>query len=247
MAYISGLPEFAFSNFQFSQKEQAMLRWNFLWLAVVTVTLSGCGVAEDVEVVDLNKVLDAFIAVLDEGANEPAAGDAVAPEGVQPIEPGQQDADKQREFLAKFAARLNASQMTTSNIGVQMNPDGVIEGFTDPNADMTKDADEERLFTVEIDAERSRVIASDTYSHHRDHAYRPRLGGLFAGYMLGSMLGRQNSHFTSQGTKPDFANRTMSPKDYHQDAVKTARSSAKSRVGGSARTGNSSRGFNFGK
>ena len=201
------------------------------FLGSLVLVLTGCGSAPDVEVVDLNHVLDAVAAVLDESAEpaaqdkpaEPAAGEAAAEAvAIEPIDPAKEDAAKQDEFLKKLAAKLNEMHMIKSTIGCQLNSEGAIEGFADANANMSKEDREDRLFLVEIDAERNRLIASDTYNNHRDHHYRPRPGGFFMGYMLGSMLGRQNTHFAATGAKPDFGSRTMSPKSYHAGAVSSA-------------------------
>jgi hypothetical protein len=218
-------------------------------LGGLLLTLTGCGSAPDVEVVDLNKVLDAVAAVLDEGA-APAAAPAGDAEGapIEVVDAEKEDAAKEKEFLTKLAAKLNEMHMIKSTIGVQLNSEGAIEGFRDPNANMSMEDGEDRLFLVEIDAERSRLIASDTYSNHRDHHYRFRPGGLFMGYMLGSMLGRQNTHFAATGATNDFANRQMSPKNYHAGAVASAKASApRVRSTGSARSTSGSRGFSFGK
>lgn len=231
-------------------------------LGSLLLVLAGCGTAPDVEVVDLNRVLDAVAALLDEAADQPAAAPAVDPQpaepvsdvavevvAIEPIDPAKEDAAKQEEFLKKLAAKLNEMQMIKSTIGCQLNSEGAIEGFADADANMSKDDTEERLFVVEIDAERNRLIASDNYNNNRDHQYHPRPGGFFMGYMLGSMLGRQNTHFAATGAKADYGNRPISPKSYHAGAVSSARaSSAAARsAGGSARSTGGSRGFSFGK
>ena len=245
-------------------------------LGSLVLVLTGCGSAPDVEVVDLNRVLDAVAELLDEGGDKPAvaqAGDAQPADqkpaaeksadakpadaaagevlgevvAIEPIDPAKEDPAKQKDFLIKLAAKLNEMHMIKSTIGCQLNAEGAIEGFADANANMTKEETEERLFVVEIDAERNRLIASDTYDNHRDHSYHPRPGGFFMGYMLGSMLGRQNTHFAASGAKPDFGNRQMSPKTYHSAAVSSARTSSAARSAGSARSTGGSRGFSFGK
>ena len=78
---------------------------------------------QSVDVVDLNKVVDALVAVLDEGAVAKNAatkegGDAIisATDGnaevsstaeIQAIEPEKQDPTKESDFLKKYAAKLN--------------------------------------------------------------------------------------------------------------------------------------------
>jgi hypothetical protein len=233
-------------------------------LSVLVALFAGCSTRQNVEVVDLNKVLDAVAAALDEA---PARQDQPATDSddtqdqpedpqaeivaIEPVDPDKEDSAKQDEFLKKLAVKLNDMKMIQSKIGVKMNSDGAIEGFTDPNSDMVKDANEKRLFLVEIDAARNRLIASDTYQNNRDYHYHPRPGGFFTGYLLGSMLGRQNSFYGSSGIQPDFGNRQMSPQNYHANAVSNARAaarrSASSSGSGSARSRGGSRGFSFGK
>lgn len=221
-----------------------------LGVGLVTAALAGCGgsASAQVDPIDLNKVLDVLARVLEEPAEGGAADVAVENEGeaavaeVQAIDPANEDAVKRDAFLKRFAEELNKEPISTATVGVAMQADGSIEGFTDPNSNMQKDAGEQQLFTVQIDAERNRLIASDG-EHHRDHSYRPRFG-FFSGYMLGSMLGRQNG-FYSGSSKPDFSRTQMSSPNYHSDAVAKARARAPS--GGSVRSRSGSGGFSFGK
>ena len=211
-------------------------------LALLLPMAVGCGGGDDVEVVDLNRVLDVLAQVLEEPlplvqpATEPAAKE------IQPI--AEADPAKEGEFLKRFAKALNDAKLVKSPIGVSMLADGSIEGFTDANTNMTKDTGEEHLFKVQIDAENSRLIASDENGgYHRDRQYTYRPCGFFMGYMLGSMMGRQNNYYASAGQpKPNFRNMKMSDRNYHSSAV----SAAKARSA-SVRSKGGSRGFSFGK
>ena len=229
------------------------------WLlgALVITSFAGCSSSEpDVEVIDLNRVLDIMIGVLEKPADaavakktekkevkadaKEAKGKEGADEGaekkpgeveLQPVEPIKEDKAKQTAFLKQFADELNKAKLVKSPVGVILNGDGSVEGFTDNNKNAQKDAGEAMLFTVQVDAERSRLIASDG-EHYRPAAYRPHFG-FFSGYLLGSMLGRQNSFFSS-GAKPNFGATQMSPSNYHSSAVTKARarvSSARGRTG----------------
>ena len=226
-------------------------------------TLSGCASQDSVDIVDLNKVLDALVAVLDE-PNNAAAGTVTAsppngentsasPEGgsdapqkdsvsanVQPVDPV-----KEQEFLDLYAKKLNEVKvMEHATVGVIMQPGGEIVGFKDHNANNRQDMGETKEFTVTIDAENSRLIASDNNGNYRPHGYFPG-SGFMMGYMMSSMLGRQNSYYSGakSGAKPNFRNAQMSSPDYHQRAVQSARASAAS----SARARTGSKGFSFGK
>ncbi len=76
-------------------------------------------------------------------------------------------------------------------IGVVLQQDGSLLGFQDMNVNRTLDGDDSRLFTVEVDGERGRLIATDVNNMVRDHSFGA--GGLMAGYLLGSLLNRQSA------------------------------------------------------
>lgn len=226
---------------------------------------AGCGVQNE-DVVDLNKVVDALVAVLDEGnvaknAATKEGGEAVvsATEGfaevsstteIQAIEPDKQNPTKETDFLKKYAAKLNEMKAMNAPLGVSMAAGGEIIGFQDPNQNMVQDMGESKEFTVTIDVENSRLVASDNHGFHRPHGYGFNPGGMMMGYMLGSMMGRQRSFYSGgmSSAKPSFSNTPMSPANYHSSAVSSARStrmSSGSSTAARARTG--SKGFSFGK
>ena len=226
---------------------------------------AGCGVQNE-DVVDLNKVVDALVAVLDEGnvaknAATKEGGEAVvsATDGfaevsstteIQAIEPDKQDPTKESDFLKKYAAKLNEMKAMNAPLGVSMAAGGEIIGFQDPNQNMVQDMGESKEFTVTIDVENSRLVASDNHGFHRPHGYGFNPGGMMMGYMLGSMMGRQRSFYSGgmSSAKPSFSNTPMSPANYHSSAVSSARStrmSSGSSTAARARTG--SKGFSFGK
>ena len=252
------------------------------------LTCAGCG-TQQVDVVDLNKVLDALVAVLDEGKNtkgaglagadqanvtassgiggvadvsgvvnlaadvaseKPAGAEVTSDAEIAAIEPEKQDPNKEKEFLTRFAAKLNEVQAMNSTVGVTMTPGGEIIGFKDFNADNVQDLGESKEFTVTIDPANSRLVASDNNGYHRPHSYGFSPSGMMMGYMLGSMMGRQGSYYSGpmSAAKPNFNSTSMSPSNYHKSAVSSvrSRSSASSMSSGAkARTG--SKGFSFGK
>ena len=218
----------------------AKLSYISLVLSCVAVVLvAGCSSNVNVDVVDLNKVLDTFESTLAEldGGDETGSADALA-------QPAEEDKEKEKEFLTAFAKNLNAAKVVKRTVGVEFNESGSIIGFADGDKNNTKSTTEQQLFTLDIDAERNRVVASDTGGHYRDHHYRPRFG-FFSGYMLGSMLRRNTSYYSGAraSAKPDFSKKTMSPKNYHSSAVSKAKTTARS----SSRSRSGSRGFSFGK
>ncbi len=225
----------------------------------------GCGV-DNTDVVDLNKVVDALVAVLDEGAvakkaaaNESTEAVVSTTDGnaevsstaeIQAIEPEKQDLTKESEFLKKYAAKLNDLKAMNSPVGVSMTPGGEIIGFQDPNQNMTQDMGESKEFTVTMDVANNRLVASDNHGYHRPHSYGFSPSGMMMGYMLGSMMGRQNSFYSgaNAAAKPGFSNTPMSPANYHKTAVSTVRSSrVSSSTSSAARARTGSKGFSFGK
>ncbi|GAB4148524.1 MAG: hypothetical protein Tsb009_22360 [Planctomycetaceae bacterium] len=227
-------------------------------------SISGCGGGDpQVSVVDLNKVLDIFEKVLKEpapggGANTAQAnstnnnGKSGDPNKVQPLDSNKENAATTKAFLTKLSAELNKAKLIEDHMGVQLRADGAVEGFIDENKNGRKDgANDKKLFTVEIDYERSRLIATDDTgqggeTYRRDRPYRFRPGGFFMGYMLGSMMGRQNRYYSGAraSSRPRFGSMKMSSKNYHSKAVTSARSRAK--ASGRSYNGRSTKGRGFG-
>ncbi|MEQ1824961.1 MAG: hypothetical protein ABL921_03415 [Pirellula sp.] len=241
-----------------------------LTVLLLSLPLSlGCG-ANHADVVDLNKVLDALVAVLDEGKKnnpvEPIADSAVenglakigASDGnaeisstaeIQAIEPDKQDPTKEKEFLTKYAAKLNEMHVMNSPVGVSMTAGGEIVGFADPNENLVQDLGESKEFSVTIDPANKRLVASDNHGYHRPHGYHFSPGGMMMGYMLGSMMGRQGSYYSGpmSSARPNFNNTPMAPADYHKSAASSVRSRTSSASSSSARARTGSKGFSFGK
>ena len=210
-------------------------------LMVATV---GCG-STNVEVVDLNKVLDVFGDTLTElDGKHSDKGEAE----VEVVDEASEKAEFQKEFVDLYTTNLNKAKLVSGSIGVVMAPSGDIEGFKDKNSDMKKDAGEKKLFSIQIDEENSRVVATDD-TYYRDHSYNRR-SGFFTGYLIGSMMGRNRSYYSGSrmGSKPNFTGKTMSPKNYHQGAVSKAKSRAKAKSrSSSSRSRSGSRSSGFGK
>ena len=220
-----------FSNFQ-----NALL----LMGAGIVFLFAGCQPNVNVEVVDLNKVLDVFektLAELDGDDKEAASAD-----DIKSLK--EEDKEKENLFLTTFATNLNKAKIMKDPVGVEFANAGTINGFTDKDGNNQKSSTEKQVFTLDLDMERNRVVATDNNNHYRDYHYRPRFG-FFSGYMLGSMLSRSNSYYSGPRAtaKPDYSKKTMSPKNYHSSAVAKAKSAARS----SYRSRSGSRGFSFGK
>ncbi len=212
-----------------------MKKWSFPLLLSAGLLITSCS-STPVEVIDLNKVLDVMVATMDQFADKKVEGaeeNANAEEVMTTATDDNQAVSS--EFLTAYTKNLNDAKVMSKPVGTSMRADGAIEGFLDANADGKKDGAEKQLFTVEIDAERSRLIATDVQnSYHRDSGYTIRPGSLFMGYMLGSMLTRQRA---SGITPARYSNMKMSPRNYHSSAVSSAR----------ARASGGSRSFSSGK
>ena len=226
-------------------------------LLLSTAIFFGCDAGGSVDVVDLNKVLDALAVVLDESASPDAANATVKVAGndgqpgtetnLAAIPPDKQDPSKEAAFLQKYANKLNEVKAMSSPVGVAFAAGGEIVGFQDPNGNNVQDLGETKEFTVTNDVDNSRLVASDNNGHHRPYGFRP--GGMMMGYMLGSMMGRQNSFYSgaAAAARPNFGGTQMSSPDYHKSAVSSARSRASSAASSAARARTGSKGFSFGK
>jgi hypothetical protein len=237
-------------------------------LPLLVFACPGCSVDDDTDVVDLNKVLDSLVAVLDEGAKKGDAppadlagadqvnitasssgGEISSTAEIEAIEPSKQNPILENEFLTKYAAKLNEVKAMNSTVGVSINQGGEIIGFKDLDANGIQDLDDTKEFTVTIDPANHRLVASDNNGYHRPHSYGFNPGGMMMGYMLGSMMGRQGSFYSGpmSSAKPNFANTPMSDKGYHKSAVSSVRSRVSSSGSSGARARTGSKGFSFGK
>lgn len=226
----------------------------------LALLLSGCGGSKKVDVVDLNKVLDIFVRVMNEkdstantaqadgkpkvtntSAKPKAAGGAKSSDSIQAVK---EDKDKQQKILKRFADELNKAKLISKPIGVQFMANGSIEGFTDKNKNMKMERaqGDKRIFKIQLDQKGKRLIASDEHGYHRDHRYRYRPSGFFMGYMFGRMFSGHRSYYTGSRRPPNYSQMRMSPKTYHRSAV----SKVRSRTSG-FRSRSGSGGFSFGK
>lgn len=116
--------------------------------------------------------------------------------------------DKDWNQLAKFMTSvMNRNPAVYSKpVGVALLKDAKFEGFEDTNRNQVKDSGESRIFTVEIDAERKRLIATDEGGQSVGSAVARAGTGFLAGMVIGSLLNRQRG----AGIRPSsFANRTV--------------------------------------
>lgn len=119
-----------------------------------------------------------------------------------------------------FQEELNkAPPLHSGLIATRLGKDAKFTGVDDANRNKVADADEKLLFTVELDSQNKRMIATDSSGSGTYHGFSGM--GFIAGALIGSMLGRQSA----AGIRPgSFSNRRLaSPASYTQ-----ARSRARS-------------------
>lgn len=187
----------------------------------MTALLAACSAASTPKGPDLGSVLDRTVMALEyaEAQFEKPEGDT---EGETQLE----------NFSALMHQAMNLDPAFYSKpVGISLREDAAFVGFADLNGNNISDAGEKDIFTVELDPERNRIIATDVISG--EGTYRVSGGGLLAGYIAGRLIGRQGR----AGVKPSsFANRSVkSSADYRKSRpAPRARSSTRS---GSSRAG----------
>ncbi len=161
--------------------------------------------------IDLGKVLDITVDSLYKfqdniDAKLPAKSEqaeAVKSEAMSAAATAEQD-----KVIAEFAGTLVSDYNSASpalhskKIGVIAQKDASLLAFEDANKNNIKDEGEKSLYLIEIDGEKSRIIAS-TEGSVQDHSFSGT--GLLAGMLVGALLGRQLS---SGADRRGLANKT---------------------------------------
>lgn len=157
------------------------------------VFLSAC--SKNVESANLERALDVTSDTLDQFE---------ATQGSQ----AQGEVDLQA-FTAVLATNMNLAmpKVHADPLGMELNTDGSMTAYHDGNNNAVRDSGERDLFKIEVDAERNRLIATDTNGYARDRSFSGT--GLLTGLLIGSLLSRQRA----AGVRPgSFANRNVAPK-----------------------------------
>ncbi|MEP3345752.1 MAG: hypothetical protein ABJN34_13090 [Litoreibacter sp.] len=116
------------------------------------------------------------------------------------------------EFRQFYAQILNSDpKFYDETMGLDIQSDGKFLGFADANSNGAQDSGEGELFTVEIDEENNRLIATDVAGN--SSGLRFSGAGFIAGALIGNMLGRQRSAGIS---KSSFSNRNVSPRSNYK-------------------------------
>ncbi|HAT86121.1 hypothetical protein [Cohaesibacter gelatinilyticus] len=131
--------------------------------------------------------------------------------------------DNMAEFGNFLAQVMNSNpRFYDEELGIKLRKDAAFQGFADKNKNGTQEEGEGDVFTVEIDSENKRIIASDGNGASSDTRFSG--SGLLTGLLIGHLLSRQRS----AGVKPgSFNNRQTTPRSSYR-APSSARSGARS-------------------
>ncbi len=104
-------------------------------------------------------------------------------------------------------------------IGMTLGSDAVFTGFDDVNANRVRDAGENSIFTVEVDVENERLIATDVSGNSVHHRYSG--SGFVTGLLIGRLLSRQSASGIRRGS---FNNRRTTSRTSYSGARSRSRS-----------------------
>lgn len=137
--------------------------------------------------------------------------------------------DKEMDVLTGFMGDvMNADpRFYDTALGVSLMKDTTFLGFDDKNGNKVQDSGEEKVFTVEIDHENKRLIATDVSGNGSHLGFSG--AGFLAGALMGHLLTRQRSAGVGKGA---FNNRKTVDRASYK-APSSARS--RSRSGGLGR------------
>ncbi|EPX79186.1 hypothetical protein [Litoreibacter arenae] len=123
------------------------------------------------------------------------------------------------QFTGFFTEVLNsAPPFYDKTLGLEVQKDATFLGFADENANGVQDEGEGKVFTVEIDEENKRLIATDVAGNSSGLRFSGT--GLLAGVLLGNLLSRQRGAGVAKGS---FNNRNVTPRSSYR-APSSARS-----------------------
>ena len=141
--------------------------------------------------------------------------------------------DVKKEHVGKLTGYVHdvmnvAPALHQNPIGVKMLKDASFEGFDDSNNNNVKDAEDTKLFRVEIDFEGKRLIASD--SQGGGFTGSGLMTGLVGGMLMGRLMGSQRA----AGVRPgSMSSRSVTSRTaYGRSRAASTRARSSSRSGG---------------
>lgn len=161
-----------------------------------TLEHSGSGSDADLAVndIDLKRVLDVTVDTIVEVDKQ-----------LQTSDQSQSAADQAFILLSsELQTAYNAvtPPFVEETIGVQPLADASLLAYSDLNANSTRDENEDGLFLIEVDGQNSRIVATSRQGAVDENRFSGT--GIFAGFLLGSMLNRQSA----RGASAAVANKT---------------------------------------
>ncbi len=125
--------------------------------------------------------------------------------------------DQLNEYLERV---MNAPpKFHDEQIAMQLGKDAKFTGYADADKNGNISENEEKLFTIELDAERKRFIATDSSGTATSRSFSG--SGFLTGMLIGSMLSRQRS---AGITPAHFASRKVTSPTTYRRARSRARS-----------------------
>lgn len=179
-------------------------------LGVTLFALAACG-GSKTQTADLGQVLDR--------ADYAMTNYDVSIEGTEAS-----DAEMEA-FTLYMAGVMNSSpKFYDKPLGLELKSDASFTGFVDANGNTTRDAGEDDVFTLEVDSENERLIATDTTG---DSVHRRYSGsGIITGLLIGHLLSRQSRVGIARGS---FNSRNSTARSNYRPSASSRTSSARSR------------------
>ncbi|WP_208353767.1 hypothetical protein [Pseudaestuariivita rosea] len=136
---------------------------------------------------------------------------------------GELPSENMNEFTGVITAVMNIQPgFYDDPIGMTLRDDASFLGYADKNANGIQDSGEGDVFTVEIDEENNRLIATDVAGNSSDLRFSGT--GFLAGALIGSLISRQRAAGVQKGA---FNSRQTTPRNQYR-APSSARSKARS-------------------
>jgi len=128
--------------------------------------------------------------------------------------------EEMAQFTGFYTDILNAEpKFYDETLGLEVMADATFLGFADGNANGIQDDGEGKVFTVEIDEENNRLIATDVAGNETGLRFSGT--GFLAGVLIGNMINRQRAAGVS---KASFNNRNVTPRSSYTAPRSAARS-----------------------